>query len=35
MQERYAARSGEEITGTATYSEFRRFETGSRLVDPK
>jgi hypothetical protein len=35
MQERYTSRSGEEITGAAAYSEFRRFETGTRLIVPK
>jgi len=32
MREVYTSSSGEEITATATYSDFRRFETGTRLV---
>jgi hypothetical protein len=32
MREHYTAATGEEITTVAGYSDFRRFETGARLI---
>lgn len=32
MHERYTSASGEEVVTTATYSDFRRFETGGRII---
>jgi hypothetical protein len=32
MREVYSSAAGEEITTTATYSDFRRFETAARIV---
>jgi hypothetical protein len=32
MHEVYSSAAGEEITTTATYSDFRRFETAARIV---
>ena len=33
MRETYTSAAGEEVTTTATYTDFRRFETGARLID--
>ena len=35
MQESYTSAAGEEISTTATYSDFRRFETEGRIIIPK
>jgi len=35
MAERYVIRSGELVTGEATYANFRRFETSARIVPTK
>lgn len=32
LDERYETREGEVVTGTATYSNYRRFQTGARLL---
>ena len=32
MREVYSSAAGEEITTTATYSNFRRFETAARIL---
>jgi hypothetical protein len=34
MQETYRSSHGEEVTGKATYSDFRRFETSGRIIVP-
>lgn len=34
MRETYTSNAGEEVAATATYSEFRRFETFGRLIVP-
>lgn len=34
MFERYMTRNGDEISGDATYANYRRFETSGRLIDP-
>lgn len=34
MREVYASPSREQVTATATYSDFRRFETAGRIVPP-
>jgi hypothetical protein len=35
MEEKYEERFGASIKGVATYSNYRRFETSARLVEPK
>jgi hypothetical protein len=35
MDETYAQATGQRITSAATYSNFRRFETSGRIVEPK
>jgi hypothetical protein len=35
MKESYRSFAGEQIDCTATYSDFRRFETAGRLIIPK
>ena len=35
MDETYSQVSGQRITSAATYSNFRRFETSGRLIEPK
>jgi hypothetical protein len=32
MAERYVARTGEVVTGEATYANFRQFQTSVRIV---
>ena len=34
MFERFMTRGGDEISGDATYANYRRFETSGRLIDP-
>ena len=34
MSERYTTRGGSEISGEAIYSNYRRFQTGGRLIEP-
>jgi hypothetical protein len=34
MVERFTTSAGDEIDGDATYTNYRRFETGGRLVEP-
>jgi len=34
MFERFTTPGGDEISGDATYSNYRRFETSGRLIDP-
>jgi hypothetical protein len=35
MKEVYTSIAGEEVTATATYSDFRRFEAHSRIIVPQ
>jgi hypothetical protein len=35
MRETYTSLSGEQVTGLAVYTDFRRFETAGRLIVPK
>jgi hypothetical protein len=35
MRESYVTTAGEQIDCTATYSDFRRFETAGRLIIPQ